>query len=42
VTYLMNRYVHLDLAYIIENRESNVANLDFLRNRLSFGLKGQF
>lgn len=41
VKYLVNRYVHLDLEYGYDDRASNITNLDFRRNRVSFGFRLQ-
>lgn len=42
VQYLLNAYGHLDLRYRLENRASNVSNLDFMRNQVSMGVNLQF
>jgi hypothetical protein len=39
--YLMNRNVQLNLGYILGQRDSNVANLDYTNNSLRFGVVGK-
>ena len=41
VKYLLNRRIHLDLSYSLKNRWSNAANLDYLRNQVSLGVRFQ-
>ena len=41
VEYLLNRRIHLDLSYSLKNRSSNAANLDYLINQVSLGVRFQ-
>ena len=40
--YRMSRFVHLDLLYSFEDRDSNVAGQDFTRHQVSFGVRLQY
>lgn len=41
VRYFLNRYVHIDVRYRFDNRDSNFAGQDFTRNQIDFGFEFQ-
>ncbi len=40
--YRLSRFVHLDLLYSFEDRDSNVAGQDFTRHQVTFGVRLQY